>query len=45
MGLDARLFSFGFACLPVLSRFRFVFYYRRNQVMITFLRADENMGG
>ena len=45
MGLDARLFSFGFACLPVFSRFRFVFYYRRNQVMITFLRADENMGG
>ena len=45
MGLDVRLVSFVFACLPVLCLFRFAFYYKGNQVMITFLRAEENMGG
>ena len=45
MGLDARLVSFVFACLPVLCIFRFVFYYRKKQVMIILLRAEENRGG
>ena len=29
LGLDARLVSCAFACLPVLCLFRFVFYYRK----------------
>ena len=45
MGLDARLVSFAFACLPALCLFRFVFYSSKNQVVIIFLRAEENMGG
>ena len=37
MGLDTRLvISFAFACLPVFSRFRFVSYYRKSQVMMNF---------
>ena len=45
MDLDVTLVSFAFACLPVLYLFCFVFYYRNNQVMIIFLRAEENIGG
>ena len=37
MGLNARLVSFAFACLPILCLFRLVFYYRKNQVIIIFL--------
>ena len=44
LGLDARLVSCAFACLPVLCLFRFVCYYRKDQVGI-FLRAEENMEG
>ena len=43
MGLDARLVSFAFACLPVL-RCSF-FLLPDNQVMAIFLRPEENMGG
>ena len=45
MGLDVRLVSFAFGGLSVLRLFRLAFYYRKNQVMIIFLRAEENMGG
>ena len=41
MGLDARLVSFAFVCLPVLFLFCFVFYYRKNQVITIFLQAEE----
>ena len=44
MGVDARLVSFAFACLPVFCLFRFVFLLQENQVMIIFLRAEENLG-
>ena len=36
MGLDARLVSFDFACLPVLCLFRFIFLPQQNHVMIIF---------
>ena len=45
MGLDVRFVYFAFARLPVLCLFRFVFYYRKNQVMAIFLRAEENIRG
>ena len=44
LGLNAWLVSFAFACLSVSCLFRFVSYYRKNQVII-FLRDEENMGG
>ena len=41
MGLDARLVYFYFGCLLVLCPFRFGSYYRKNQVMVIVLRAEE----
>ena len=43
MGLDARLVSFAFACLPVLCCFHFLL--QENQMMVIFLRPEENSGG
>ena len=34
-----------FPCVLVLCLFCFVFHYRKNQVIIIFLRAEENVGG
>ena len=43
MGLDARLVSFAFACLPVLCCSYFLL--QKNQVITIFLRPEEIMGG
>ena len=45
MGLDARLVSSAFACLPVLCLFRFVFTAEKIRWFSLFLRAEENMVG
>ena len=46
MGLDARLFTFAFACLPVLCLFRLVFLLQQEKSSgDDFLQAEETMGG
>ena len=40
MGLDARLVSFGFPCLPILCLLHFVFYYRKKSQMMIFFFAS-----
>ena len=45
MGLDARLVSFAFACLPDLCLFRFFFLLQEKSGDDNFPQAEEDMGG